>query len=411
MGHTTHITDGVHTVTLTATDYTLTDYNMQSGEIGGTVEESIGLYINGATAAALADNVRALQRLLTEAHNPDGRRVFIEMKLIGDTDFWRARLRGGTLSPAADIYRDYAAGWIAHTLNITRDSEWEGPRTQGAFAGGATIKAINNGLSNYAVLGTLDTDAPTQLELHFENTDGFALSPNVMYVGLDSVTGWNSTQHKLAPGNTSWAAAIGHSAILKGAECTNIEDMDGKPWRIIGAFTYVTPGAELKGATWVSIGGSNYIIDRSLPYIAPTNSGFLADLGTFVLPPNGRAGATDDLWVGYTGYHGTTGDANCNGLFLFPANQTRRYEFLKAPWADGEKLIDDMLEGRYYITANSGTQRVPQFKVSGPDLLYIPGKTNSLIAMLEEWGAGFPTYDANADMELTFYYRPRRLTI
>lgn len=395
------ITNGATTVILNDDDGTPAvglsgvRYIPAEGE-GATVTETIDVVFNGVSDAII-DALTAVRAMLAEATETP---VYIEYAAIDAFTPWRSKIESGRLVWSSDkslrqFNPTYTVGEMA--IVITRQDFWEGPST--ILADGANIR---NGFAspyNGVTLGNMAGDQPTPLKVEVQTSA--SVSPNFVYLNIDSFAGLTSNQHILTTGGgaKSWTSATHNNLtwIMPIPEVT-IAKLAGRDVNVMAGFSALPNGVYLRATLYSQIGGLYLPIDNGgEKYTADRK---LHNLGTVHFPKliNGN------LVLILTIYMPTAGSANLAFAQLTPAAHGLRLG-IAGNWLSGDIVTHDGAEKAAYY--DNGFAFYPTVTPEGGPLMAWPNRTNRLYALFDEVGS----MNTTRQMLITVTARPRRKTL
>jgi hypothetical protein len=349
--------------------------------------------------------VRQLQKMLDEAGRTWGDYVYLQANLLSDGSTWKARILSASLNPRDNIMSVYSGGVLEFTLTLTREPVFRGAYASASWASGGTSKAFANGQVH--ALGALSTFVETPATIRIANSSGATKNYKRLWVGNDYITGGATLLQSPGLGNET-VTGSNHAVYYGEKSLGDVSLFQGREWRIMACLNTGTDGVEIKGRLLFDIGGVYKVARTGLPVTLENSStGAIVDLGSFLLPPNGKGGANDGISLAYSAWG--TGSINVSSYALLPGFNLRQYCIAHADTytvGNGAAVVDDPRdEGTAYLDA--GSSHYPIVSVTGQPIMLMPDKANRIVAIVEEHN----DFDPFLDFSVTVEYEQQRLLI
>ena len=440
------ITDGTNTVTLSETDAYQRGYYPQTAQVGDVRQvESIPVVFIGGNTTVDA-NISKLGRLFMRAREylmtGIGARVYL--KLTFDAVVWRSEIYDGRIASGDQMLRvERANGEREAAVLIERAPYWEGAETQIPLTNGngaAVTTALNvynnmdstgvspNKMNGYfeiaaaAVVG--DLPAPMKIELESAATN--ALEDVILSINRGSGAGGSDTPVLFeGEGGTAGAGittSTAADATCSGGNYRSLEFTADNTWRDLVRWALTSDNLLHFAGGWfrpvvrwqaapainmylklkVDVGGV-VLAETSEVYLASTLTRLTTVLEAIQIPPFILPATLADLNVRLFAKSPDTGTktVKMDRIHFHPMDYYRFYDAIFTP-ASGQKLTDDMIEGRCYggVSAENVISHIP----SGDVLMVTPNQTQRIIyECLQGTIADY--------VKVKAWYRPRRLSL
>lgn len=418
MTHAVRITDGTTTISLVNEGVLLTQYTPDSPTaLNGNVTETIEVYAHDPDKDkdVLVQKVRDIERLLDTASRRLQDTVYLEVRVDGQSEWWRSPIFSGRVELNKNTFKEYYNVKAEAAIHIERAGYFEGgesPLNISASGQSARekVRLTNGSASWFQVEGSqIAGSVPSPARLRLTNTSGSTVGHRDFYFGINAFNAPTNFDHlaSVQSSNKSWPAGITHSqtAGLWKASLTQtqIEACNGDSFHVIGVFNSIVSGAYLR----CHVGSFDYH-DQTGPEISTgIRGGFgteVIDFGSFLIPST-RNGANNAINIHITVRGISSGFGDLVHVLLMPTETFRRWRQAGLFNGDGYFLEEDASLGAVY----RGVANVHYGGVSayGQPMMLWPGRTQRVYLVWNE-DVGFVT---NRRMDAQLWYRPRRLTI
>ncbi|MCE7982545.1 MAG: hypothetical protein DYG89_15245 [Caldilinea sp. CFX5] len=407
-----------------------------SGGGESTVVDSIELLLYGATAAAVQTAAWTIERFLVAARKRQadgaGTRVYLEMWLDADSEYWRSEIIDGRLTfadGALDVQstRKVAAVLILERVNFWESGESELPlsnKVSGAATGGRTIgnhtdgdAAASSGNWVQIAAGQVGGSLPTPALITLANATAASQDYRNLYLGLNAYSDPANFSHMIegeaaAPsygssvslGSCSGGAYLskavtGSSFIQWTLPAALLQMAQGRFFRLLARLATISGSCYLRPVIRDSTGLVDLFVgDERLV----SSEVAILDLGALPLPPSLGAVSWGDLTLLLLVRSAVGVTVGVDFLQLTPADSfvQVRQRGLSIP-VNGVITIDG-IEGAVHGGGSPIYTPVQMPLWLQPNLL-------QRIYLLHDEGTGAPVITNVFTMRV--YYRKRRLTL
>lgn len=396
-----------------------------------TVTETAIIVCEGA-ASAIQNAVNNIERLLDDAANRMDlltNKVYVEASVTGASSTYRSEVLGGRVEWSQTPGRhklDASTNAVEIAVIWTRRNFWEASIENEVFLSSGTLSertggvdVYNNdnassstnwaGIASNRITGVL----PTPLRLRILNTSGSAIAPRNYYIANNansspaSMDCWLLGSESTSGASQSWGAGgITHGNLLFTFPLSNtlLGQAQGRPFRVLAAFSSVSGGPTLRAGVYSSIGGvyAPLVLGRE---INNSNGNELVDLGAFPIPPGGYNQSTTAAALVITARASGAGALTMDFTQLMATDAFRRIEQIGYNTSNNEGVEDDGISGGVYYW--DGTNKYPIIKGYYDPVVVYPGKAQRLYVLFDE-GTDFV---AGRKMQVRAFYRPRVRTL
>lgn len=431
------LNQGGTTYSLVSGDVMTLAYTPQVGAADArTVVDTLELLLHGATAAAVQTAAWAIERLLVAARQRQadqaGTRVYLEMWLDADSEYWRSEIIDGRLAFADGALDVQSTRKVAAVLLLERVNFWESGESElplsnkisVAATGGRTVgnhtdgdAAANSGNWVQVAAGQVGGSLPTPARITLENTTGASQDYRNLFIGLNAYSDPANFSHILegeaaAPsygtsvslGSCSGGAYLskavtGSSFMQWTLPAATVAAAQGRFFRLLVRLASITGSCYLRPVVRDSTGLVDLFVgDERLV----TSEVALVDLGALPLPPS--AGAVS--W----------GDLTLLLMVRSAAGVTLGLDFLQLTPTDGfaqikQRGLSIPANGIITIDGIDGAVYGGGSPIYTPIQMPLWLQPNLLqrIYVLHDEGTGAPVITNVFSMRV--YYRKRRLTL
>ncbi len=451
MAHILRLTDGVGTVTLTASPIDWIEYDPLVSADGSDITESGRVKFYSSTQATNYSNIRAVNRLLEQAknynQNRSGPRVYVEFDPGASGTVYRSDVYAGSITPYSEVlkYKFFDNETLLMTVQWTRAPFWEGPLTQIPLSNtsatdntsGLTItNAYDATAENFADIDELAVigDIPAPLQIELENTKSDADAAKEIYIWHNVYSNPTTLDHILegedATGATVSAPvsdATSSSDLYVSLIWTSTDETLIAQWAL--GETLMTSAAGGRFAFLARWRGAFPYTDMWIRFrlVTATNNNVLWEGQQVLIDDNAEltfidTGRIGPALVGLTsiqalklrmyGYRDESGTHTLpiDYLQLSPISGDMGYKRFVCR-DDGvayqEKLVYDDIEGHVYHL-NTSSKKIADFSDFGGPILVVPNKDQRLY---------FNSCDkddeakVNQTWKVKAWYRPRRSSL
>jgi len=420
MAHAFSLTDGTTTIALNSGAYLATEWSFgaESGRNNDEVTGTLKLLISGATIAAIATSVRAVETLLDKARRRTllhvGPRVYFRVQWDGEAEAWQAEVVDGRLEDVS-IADQLRRGKIEVDLSITRryfeTVNWTQltlTNTNGTNnTSGLAVYVVNDGSGAPPTdrVNYLDIDAaevtgslPAPIKLELANATGGTVAWSNWFLSVNALNDPANFAHMIeaesaaaggssvscascSGGNARQYTASGTYEIHYTLSAATVQDCAGSPFRVLIGFAsgddpptgYVT--AQIRTA-----GGSTTLASGDRVQLAGSATEKPVDCGVLTIPPGDYSITYGELRLVIQFYTATSQTVKLDWISLLPSQSTRFLKSVVVSLASGEKVVLDESEKRSFVT--DGTYEYPFMTMQGQPLLLQPGATNRLYILV-----------------------------
>lgn len=463
MAHTFQLAYGSTTLNLDdGSNYRLMKYSPADGDSEEIVSEPIEVEVMGASYAALAANLAALQMALRQAERFQARRLGDRVLAIlqpdGYASAFRTELHGGKLTYDNDVLGyEWLNKRVRVLLTWARSNWWE-DNTERAItltargSSGTTLNlkdACDATRLNFVDNSTsISGDMPAPLKLKIDNTfvdarpitqiligqfvqDGAAgglvgKTDNVDWV-LEGEDATGDVLGGTVTPTVDTACSGGNYGMISWSGTNEVNlcywfmpasavVYAGKRYAVIARLRTPTAYTDLWTRLRLAAAGAGTLFETELRRVEPNNG--LQIIGYLDVPPGyindpSTTYSTLSLWL--RGKRNTSGShgLQLDYLYLCPADAVR---VIRATTDNtipqSSTLYDDQIEGYIYQTGGIGARI--NLVATGAPLAVWPGRTNRLVLFQSRRITDDPvTYGSvpDATIAVTAWYRPRRRTL
>lgn len=407
------LTDGTTTVTLTSGTYSGVTYFPAAASVsearmpGFELADEMRIVASGSASELIAAR-NSIESLLNTARRRQqtrtGARVFVEYQNATGADWYRSEILDGRLAADEEpVLRRVDSGTNVFYLAMTRRPYWEGPRTQLVDA-----EVIANGESgNSVAIAAVDVDGtlPAPLEIRIENAEAGTVSWRNFYMACNA---WNdpATFSPFLTGDSlSWSANSTHATTrwTRTLSDAQLSDMAGDYFRLILGWS-TPPNDDGYWKMLARFSNNANMVEGGEVFVESGVTPAIVDMGAMPFPPGGFGSAT--LVVLELSLRATAaGAGTLDFVALWPANNFRRLHQLSYAAVSGAAVVDDGIEGVAYTSVS--TARYPIVLAYGDPLMVWPGRANTLYVLYDQG----TTFTPGNEMEISVWYRPRRVAI
>lgn len=441
MAHALSVTDGTTTVSLTSTNFMLSNYlpgtpNSTGANVLEPLTEAIECVAYGTTTALARAAINGLERLLVaaerRAQTGTGARVYLQFTPDGDATAYRSELIAGAVQLAPGALRVFGQAQLSVRIIVTRVPYWEGARTQIPLTNpngtnNTSGLSINNGAVNYVGISSANVTGvlPAPLELHMVNNTGGAQDYLNFYASVNNFdtslphhiegeTGTDTAGTDTASaecsggfydlftviaGGTVYSTLALSSTLLRAAEGRYHRAMVRLQTYTASETVYCTPSIwDFYNVVPLWVGNE----------VALQNDNYLLDLGVLPLPPGGYVSTYGDLKMRLTFRNPGAGAATIGFDFLqlLPSDPLCFRRLIQRSTNVGSNgyVVDDGIEGVAYLYESSAAN--PIYAPVGLPAHVWPSVDQRIYILHDGLGL-----DATWTLAVRAYYRPRRVTI
>ncbi len=283
-----------------------------------TVVDTLGLLLYGASAAAVQTAAWTIEQILVKARmrqaQQAGQRIFLEMQLDADSEYWRAEIMDGRLEFADGALDIQSTKKVEALLIVERVNFWESSETElaistsgsGAGTGGKTIENHDDagaGDDNWVEIaaGQVGGALPAPCRITLTNNVGSSQAYRNLYIAVNAYSDPANFAHILegeaaAPSygtstsdsNSSNSAYLaktwsGSTFIQWTLPSATLQDGGGRFFRLLARFVSVSGGFYAKPVIRDSTGLVDLFIGDEV-YVSSSTP--IVDLGAVPLPPD-----------------------------------------------------------------------------------------------------------------------------
>lgn len=423
------------TYALTSGNVIVTGYTPAVGSTGApSVGDSLELLLYGNTAADVQTAAQTIERYLELARarqaSQAGTRIYLEMQLDADSEYWRSEIQDGRLEFAQGALDTQSAKKVAAVLLLQRVNFWESGEAElaistsgsGAGTGGKTIENHDDagaGDDNWVQIaaGVVGGALPTPARITLQNNSGASQDYRNIYIGVNAYSDPGNFTHMVegesaAPtygtsssdSNSSNGAYLsktfsGASTILLSLPAATLQDGAGRFFRLLARFASVSGAFYLRPIVRDVDGLIDLFVGDEVRITSATP---IADLGAIPLPPSGGSAS----WAALTLLLQVRATASTTiGLDFIQLTPMDSYAHIiqrgySTP--NNSTITIDSIDGAVYM------DNYPIYTPIGLPILLFPNLLQRLLFLHDE-GTGAPAI-ANT-FSVRCYYRKRRLTL
>ncbi len=431
------LNQGGTTYSLTSGDVLTLGYTPRVGSTGDeTVVDSVELLLYGATAGAVQAAAWAIERQLVAARQRQadqaGTRVYLEMWLDADSEYWRSEILDGRLTFADGALDTQSTRKVAAVLILERVNFWESGESElpisnkisSAATGGRVIGNHTDGdaassSGNWVQIGAgqVGGSLPTPARLTLENNIGFNQDFRNFYIGLNAYSDPANFAHIIegeaaAP---SYGSSVSLSSCSNGAylskavtgssfiqwtlPAATLQAAQGRFFRLLGRLVSIVGSCYLRPVIRDNTGlvdlfiGEERLVSSEVPIL---------DLGALPLPPSIGAVSWTDLTLLLLVQSAAGVTLGLDFLQLTPADSFAHVKQRGLQIPTGGVITLDGIEGAVHGSGSPIYTPVQMPLWLQPNLL-------QRIYVLHDEGTGAPVITNSLIVRV--YYRKRRLTL
>lgn len=431
------LNQGGTTYSLTSGDVLTLAYTPRVGANDETtVVDSIELLLYGATAAAVQAAAWAIERILVAARQRQadqaGSRVYLEMQLDADSEYWRSEIIDGRLTFADGALDLQAARKVAAVLILARVNSWESGESElplstkrlSAATGGRSIgnhfdADDNNSSGNYVQIaaGQVTGSLPAPARITLENLTASSQDYRNIYIGANAYSDPVNFAHVIegeaaAP---SYGTSVSLSSCSGGAYLSKtVTGSSFIQWTLPAATLAAAQGrffrllmrlASISGSCYLRpvVRDSTGLVDLFVGDERLVSSEVaLVDLGTLPLPPSGGAVIWGDLTLLLMVRSAAGVTLGLDFVQLTPTDSFVHIKQRGLSLASGGIITIDGIDGAVHGGGSPIYTPVQMPLWLQPNLL-------QRLYVLHDEGTGAPAISNSWNVRV--YYRKRRLTL
>lgn len=413
-----------------------------------TVTETLNIGIKGANKAAVEANISYLNKAMVDAALYAKRRhsvpVYLEIQKDGSSVLKRSQILEGRLEYDPRWARTWTGNVVEAKLYITRRYFWENatkvalpinsvtnstPTTTGVTIQNHYVSGVAGNFVT-AVAAAVLGELPAPPEIEMQNTRGSTIIYGNIYIGCETIPSGSSTYLCLMKQGEDKQGGSTGTVLTSQAGESNTSVLEvavplgtaNPRWAFTAGQIRAGSGKRFRVLTRISwynaIGGNIIFIEPKLneltgshnlnPYAGevalnqPTQIE-LTDVGTIAI---GDYPASAGLALILAIRSAASVTLEIDYIQLMPAHNFRWLVYQGVGVPNGQKIVDDGIEGRAY-QLNGSSEQIPRVisPKTKPIMLY-PGENNRIYFLHDE-GAGSAVADTSV---IVINYRPRWLT-
>lgn len=439
MTHSLSLTNGTTTVTLTAGDYLLQRYTPEAPVMNfdalsvadfdafDDVTEVIDVYVSNASKTTVQSDVRAIERLLSEAQlkriSGFGDDVYLQIQIDGESGTWETEIFGGSVVLDRDTLKEWANSKAEISIEITRRYYWENTSattattTTAAGSGGTIYNSDDTSGTQQNWIqftGPATGSIPSPLKVAITNASGTALDTRKFYIANNvfndpaNFSAWLKAADLDVGTATQSGSASDHGTIRYAWDLSTAQlaDCKGHYFRILACFNDISTGTYVKARVFGSIGGiRTEMLDNGEVYTRDVGGQELLDLGAVPIPPGGKNSAGSSVAIVLSIRASNTWTANLSHVQLTPTTSFRLIEKIGFQSPSGGIITDNGIDGTAYTGSDSSRQPIV---IQRHKPVYAwPARTNRLYILFNE----IESYVSGRQSTVAVSWKERRLTI